>query len=78
MKIQVLGMGCKTCEKLYEATLAAVKETGVDAKVDYIKDMAEITRLGIMQTPALVVDGVVKAMGRAPKQKEIVSIIKDA
>lgn len=77
MDIKVLGTGCKTCKKLYQDAKDAVVEVGAGIDVTYITDMAEITSLGIMSTPALIIDGKVKAMGRAPKKKEIMQMIED-
>jgi len=78
MEIKVLGAGCKTCKKLHQAALDAVAETGADVRVEYVTDMGEIAAMGIMSTPALMIDGSVKAMGRAPKKKEIAQMIEDA
>lgn len=77
MEIKVLGGGCANCEKLHKTALEAVKETGVDAKVLYITDMAEIVKSGLMSTPGLIINGRVKSMGRVPKLKEIKQMIED-
>jgi len=75
MVIKVMGGGCKSCEKLHEYAKTAVEELGIDAEVLYITDMEEIMKAGIMSTPALIVDDVVKATGRVPKTKEIKKMI---
>jgi small redox-active disulfide protein 2 len=74
MIIQVLGPCCLKCKKL--AALAAlteqaVKETGIAATVEKITDLNVIVGFGVMLTPALAVDGVVKVSGRVPKIEEI-------
>lgn len=71
MVIKVLGGGCKSCEKLLQNTKDAVSELGIDADIQYITDMEEIMKAGIMSTPALIVDDVVKSTGRVNKTKEI-------
>ena len=71
MKIEILGMGCPKCKKLYENAQAAVKELGIEAEVSKVEDIAKITGYGIMTTPALVVDGSVKSAGRIPAPDEI-------
>ena len=71
MKIEILGMGCPKCKKLYENAKIAIEETGIEANVDKVEDIAKITEYGVMTTPALVVDGEVKASGRIPTPDEI-------
>jgi len=77
MEIKVLGGGCTSCKKLHELTQDAVKELNIDEEIHYITDMAEIMKAGIMSTPALMVNGKAKTMGRVPKLKEIKKIIQD-
>ena len=71
MKIEVLGMGCCSCTKLYEAVQEVVAELGVRAEVIKVDDMKAVLQKGVMSTPALVVDGVVKVAGRSPNKEEI-------
>jgi len=75
-KIEVLGMGCANCNKLYQNALAAVKLSGREVEVAKIEDIQKIMSYGVMSTPALVVDGVVKAVGKIPKPEEIKEWIK--
>lgn len=71
MKIEVLGMGCCSCVKLYESVQEVVAELGVTAEVIKVDDMKAVLQKGVMSTPALVVDGVVKVAGRSPSKEEI-------
>jgi len=71
MKIKVLGPGCKNCTKLEANTKKALKELNIEATVEKVTDMKEIMGYGVMSTPALVVDGTLKMMGRVPKPAEI-------
>ena len=71
MKIEVLGMGCPKCKKLYENAQVAVKEANVQAEVVKVEDIQKITDYGIMTTPAIAIDGEVKAAGRIPAPDEI-------
>jgi small redox-active disulfide protein 2 len=75
-KIQILGTGCPKCKKLYEAAQQAVKESSIEAEVTKIEDINEILNLGVMMTPALVIDGEVKVVGRVLKVDEIKNFIK--
>jgi small redox-active disulfide protein 2 len=75
LKIQVLGSGCQKCEKLLQVTEQAVTELGLGADIIKVTDLREIMELGVMMTPALVVDGKVKVSGRVPGVAEIKAII---
>ena len=76
MKIEVLGMGCANCSKLYQNALEAVKMSGKEIEVAKIEDIKKIASYGVLSTPALVVDGVVKIAGKVPKAEQIMEWIK--
>ena len=76
MKIEILGMGCANCNKLYQNTLEAVKLSGKEFEVIKVEDIQKIMAYGVMSTPALAIDGVVKVAGRVPKVEEIKEWIK--
>jgi small redox-active disulfide protein 2 len=76
MKIEILGMGCSNCNKLYQNALEAVKQNGKEAEVVKVEDIQKIMDYGVMSTPALVIDGVVKVKGKVPKVEEIKELIK--
>ncbi len=71
MKIEVLGPGCSRCNALADSVQTAVSNLGLDAEVTKVTDINEITSRGVMATPALVVDGQVKASGRVPSADEL-------
>jgi len=73
--IQVLGTGCKKCVLLKENAEAAVKQLGMEAEVQKIEDINEIVRFGVMSTPALAVDGVVKVIGKVASPEEIAALL---
>jgi len=70
-KILVLGTGCPKCEKLKKDVEAVVSELGIDAEIDKITDIQQMMQYGVMVTPALVVDGEVKAAGKSPSTDEL-------
>ena len=70
-KIEILGMGCSKCNQLTERTNEAVKDLGIEAEVAKVQDIRTIAEYGVLVTPALVVDGVVKVAGKVPKVEEI-------
>ena len=71
MKIEILGMGCATCNKLEDTVRQAVKETGIEAQVEHVTDIKQIMAYGVMTTPALVIDGKVVAAGKLPTLADI-------
>ncbi len=76
MKIEILGMGCQKCNALDNAVKQASKELGIDAEFVKVEDIKEIMKYGVMTTPALVVDGVVKVSGKIPSIEEIKVLLK--
>ncbi|MBU6389966.1 thioredoxin family protein [Patescibacteria group bacterium] len=76
-KIEVLGSGCSTCEKLYKITKEAVSELGVAVKVDYVKDVQRIVQMGPMQSPVLAVNGKPALVGFTPDMEKIKKVIQD-
>ena len=70
-KIQILGTGCPKCKKLYENTEAAAKALGQPYELLKVTEIKDIMSFGVMVTPALVVDGQVKAAGKVPSADEI-------
>jgi len=74
-KIQVLGTGCPKCKKLTEAAEQAAKGLGIEYTLEKVTDINEIVGFGVMMTPALVVDGVVKCVGRIPNETELKQMI---
>ncbi len=75
MNIQILGTGCHKCKTLAEVTEQAVKELGIAAEISKVTDLKQIMALGVMITPALAVDGVVKVSGRVPGIAEVKTMI---
>ena len=73
--LQVLGPGCAKCTKLTENAKAAVAEAGIDAQVEKVTDINAITSFGVMVTPALVVDGEVKVVGKVPSAEQIKNLL---
>ena len=71
MLIQILGSGCPKCQKLEERARQAVAELKLDCQIDKVKDLQQIMAFGVMITPALVVDGVVKVAGKVPGVEDI-------
>ena len=71
MKIEILGMGCPKCKKLYENAQIAVKELNIQVEIVKVEDIQKIMDYGLMSTPAIAIDGEVKAAGRISTPDEI-------
>jgi small redox-active disulfide protein 2 len=71
IKIQILGTGCPKCKKLAENANAAATEMGIEYELEKVTQINDIMSFGVMVTPALVVDGVVKVTGKVPKPEKI-------
>ena len=75
MKIQILGTGCPNCVKLTENVETALREMGAEAEIEKVTDIDRIVALGVMVTPGLAVDGVVKSSGRVLSPREIQALL---
>lgn len=73
--LQILGTGCAKCHKLTEHTEAAAKAMGLDYRMEKVTELEQIMKFGVMMTPALVVDGQVKIVGKVPSVDEIKKIL---
>jgi len=73
--IQILGTGCPKCEKLKKNAEEAVKLAGTEAVIEKITDIGKITSFGVMMTPALAIDGQVKAVGKVLSAEEIQKLL---
>ena len=78
MLIQVLGTGCAKCNKLAEQADAAAKELGTEYLLEKVTDINKITAAGVMMTPALLVDGQVKVMGKVPTIEELKTLFAES
>ncbi len=76
MEIKVLGPGCKNCRKTEEIVRAALAETDVEAAVEHVTKPMDIAGYGVFTTPAVVVDGQVKAVGKVPTKEEVKTWLK--
>lgn len=71
MKVQILGMGCQKCKALYENTKKAAGELSLELDIEKVEDSDAILDMGVMMTPALVLDGEVKAAGKSLSVEQI-------
>ena len=74
-KIQILGTGCAKCSKLTENAERAAEELGVEAEVEKVTDIKKIMEFGVMMTPGIAIDGVVKTVGKVLSVEEIKKLL---
>jgi small redox-active disulfide protein 2 len=75
-RLAILGPGCPKCNRLYSETKQAAEELGLDFEMSKITDIRAIGGFGVMTTPALVVDGEVKCVGKIPSVDELKALIR--
>jgi small redox-active disulfide protein 2 len=74
-KIQILGTGCPKCKKLAENAEAAAKEMGIEYQLEKVTQIKDIMKVGVMVTPALVIDGKVKVAGKVVSPDDIKAML---
>lgn len=75
--IRILGPGCVSCNNLQNIVIEVMNEMGLAADVFQVHDLDEIGRFGIIQTPALLINGKVKCAGRLPTSSQIEEWLRD-
>ena len=73
MEIKILGPGCPRCQQTAKTVIDALAETGVAADVQKVTDIMEIAGFGVMGTPAVVIDGQIKSVGKVPTKRDVMS-----
>lgn len=76
--LKILGTGCPKCKKLAENAERAARQLGIPYQLEKITDIKEIMEFGVMMTPALAIDGVVKVSGKVPTAEELERILASA
>ncbi len=76
MKIEILGTGCAKCNELEMKVKQAVAQSGKFVQIEKVSDIQKIMSYGVMSTPGLVIDGVVKSTGRILSVDEILQLIR--
>jgi small redox-active disulfide protein 2 len=76
MKIQILGTGCPKCRQLEANAREAAASLNLQATIEKVTDLNEIMNMGVMMTPGLAVDGVVKSAGKVLGKDEIARLLQ--
>ena len=78
LEIKVLGSGCPCCDDLEQDLMAVMTEMNLAADIEHVTDPAKIGDYGVAGTPALVINGEVKAIGPMPKKTQLKALLSDA
>jgi small redox-active disulfide protein 2 len=76
MLIEVLGTGCAKCELLARHAEEAARSLGLDYRIEKVKEIPDILARGVMSTPAMAVDGVIKVQGHVPTVRSLAELLK--
>ena len=77
MDIKVLGPGCPKCQQTENVVKEAVSEAGIAADIEKVTDVMKIAGYGVFLTPAVVINGEVKSVGKIPKMEEVLTWLKE-
>lgn len=77
MEIKILGPGCAKCHQVEKIVKDAVAEAGAIAEIEHVTDFKKIAAYGVFGTPAVVIDGEVKSVGKIPKKEEIMAWLNE-
>jgi small redox-active disulfide protein 2 len=75
LKLQILGTGCAKCKLLEQHAREAVAELGLEADIEKVSDIEGIMAMGVMMTPALAIDGIVKSVGRVLTKDQVIAYL---
>ena len=78
MNIKILGSGCARCHQLEKTAREVVKELGIDATIEEVKDINKIVEYAVLTTPALVINEELACAGRVPTKAEVTQLITNA
>jgi hypothetical protein len=85
VKVEVIGpepacMRCQTAKKVVEEAAEKLKQAGITVKVEKVNIISKeiVSKYGLLVSPAIAVNGIVKVMGRVPSEEEIARLMKEA
>jgi small redox-active disulfide protein 2 len=78
LEVKVLGPGCAQCDRLEQDVMAAMAELKLAGDIQHIRDVKEIAKYGVMGTPALIINGKVKSVGKVPPKSRLLEWLKGA
>jgi small redox-active disulfide protein 2 len=76
--VKILGPGCPSCERLEQSVMTVLAELNLPADIEHVKDLKEIYSLGVIGTPALMINNELKAMGLTPSRERLKTWLQEA
>jgi small redox-active disulfide protein 2 len=76
LSVKVLGPGCPNCDRLENELMAVMAELNLQGSLEHVRDIKEIGKYGVMGSPALVINGKVKCVGRVPPRSQLKEWLK--
>ena len=77
IKVLVLGVGCSRCRTLEARVRQLIAAHHLNAEVETVSDLREIMKFGVLSTPGLVINGVVKSAGSVPGNPQLLEWLKE-
>ena len=77
VQIKVLGPGCPQCDGLEQELMQVLAEINLMADIEHVRDIKEIGKYGVMGTPALIINGKVKSVGRVPPKNKLIEWLSE-
>jgi hypothetical protein len=78
LEVKVLGPGCNQCDRLEHEIMAAMAELNLAGDIQHVRDVKEIGKYGVMGTPALIINGKIKSVGKVPPKTKLMEWLKGA
>jgi small redox-active disulfide protein 2 len=77
IQIKVLGPGCPQCDRLEQELFEVMSQMNLPADLEHVRDVKEIGRYGVMGTPALIINGEVKSVGKVPHKSHMIKWLEE-
>ena len=84
VKVEVIGpepacIRCQTAKKVVEKAAEKLKLLGITVKVEKANIISKevVRKYGVLVSPAIAINGVVKIMGRVPSEEEIERLMRE-
>ena len=77
MKVKILGAGCPKCNVLEQKVRRLNDAYQLKLEIEKVTDLKEMMQFGILMTPGLVVDGVLKSYGVIPNDEQLLQWLKE-
>jgi small redox-active disulfide protein 2 len=77
MNVKILGSGCSKCKALEQRVRQLDEAHQLHLEIEKVSDLKEIMLYGVLMTPGLVVDGILRSYGNIPKDEQLLQWLKE-